>query len=290
MEPLTLLDDSVKLVKHLFRHVNREGTALNTRQVSTPSPKSAFVIEASEIVKRYGHVQALNGASLQVRQGEVLALVGDNGAGKSTLTKVICGAIAPDGGTLSFWGAATTVTSIRHAQDLGVETVYQDLALAPDLTVAENMFLGREPVRAGWLGGRLDRGQMRARAEEALRGIGISTLTSVDRTVRDLSGGQRQAIAVARAVMWAKAAILMDEPTAALGTKQTGIVYESIRNAAARGLAVVVISHDIPKMLSLADRIAVMRQGRTIANQPARELTLNDVVTLMLGGKAAEAA
>jgi simple sugar transport system ATP-binding protein len=253
------------------------------------APKSGFVIEATDIVKRYGHVQALAGATLQVRPGEVLALVGDNGAGKSTLTKVICGAVAPDGGTLSFWGEATKVTSIRHAQELGVETVYQDLALAPDLSVAENMFLGREPLRRGFVGGwpaALDRRKMRQRAEEAIHAAGITTLSSVDRTVRELSGGQRQAIAVARAVMWATSAILMDEPTAALGTRQTDIVYESIRSAAGRGLAVVVISHDIPKMLSLADRIAVMRQGRTVSNTPARDLTLTDVVTLMLGGKA----
>ncbi len=123
-------------------------------------------------------------------------------------------------------------------------------------------------------------------AQEAISAAGITTLNSVDRAVRDLSGGQRQAIAVARAVMWATTAILMDEPTAALGTKQTDIVYESIRSAADRGLAVVVISHDIPKMLSLADRIAVMRQGRTVSNTPARDLTLTDVVTLMLGGRA----
>lgn len=251
--------------------------------------RSGFVIEAVDIVKRYGHVQALSGASLQVRPGEVLALVGDNGAGKSTLTKVICGALAPDGGTLSFWGQATRVTSIRHAQELGVETVYQDLALAPDLSVAENLFLGREPLRSGLMGSRfaaLDRRKMRMAAQQAIAAAGITTLNSVDRSVRELSGGQRQAVAVARAVMWATSAILMDEPTAALGTKQTDIVYESIRAAAARGLAVVVVSHDIPKMLSLADRIAMMRHGRTVANLPARELTLTDVVTLMLGGAA----
>ncbi|WP_307269537.1 ATP-binding cassette domain-containing protein [Labrys wisconsinensis] len=251
--------------------------------------RSAFVIEAVDITKRYGHVQALAGASLQVRPGEVLALVGDNGAGKSTLTKVICGALAPDGGTLSFWGEATRVTSTRHAQDLGVETVYQDLALAPDLSVAENMFLGREPIRRGVFGGwpaALDRRRMREAARDAIKTAGITTLSSVDRSVRDLSGGQRQAIAVARAVMWATSAILMDEPTAALGTKQTDIVYDSIRSAAARGLAILVISHDIPKMLGLADRVAVMRQGRTIANLPARDLTISDVVTLMLGGTA----
>jgi simple sugar transport system ATP-binding protein len=252
------------------------------------APRSEFVIEAVDIVKRFGHVQALSGANLQVRPGEVLALVGDNGAGKSTLTKIICGALAPDAGRLAFWGETTTVTSIRHAQELGVETVYQDLALAPDLSVAENMFLGREPIVGGIFGGwpaALDRRKMRLAAKEAISAAGITTLTSVDRAVRDLSGGQRQAIAVARAVMWATTAILMDEPTAALGTKQTDIVYESIRAAAARGLAIVVISHDIPKMLSLADRIAVMRQGRTVSNTPASDLTLTDVVTLMLGGK-----
>lgn len=255
--------------------------------------KAEFVIEAVDIVKRFGHVQALSGASLQVRPGEILALVGDNGAGKSTLTKVICGALAPDAGRLVFWGETTAVTSIRHAQELGVETVYQDLALAPDLSVAENMFLGREPLRSGIFGGwpaTLDRRKMRAAAEDAIRRAGISTLNSVDRAVRDLSGGQRQAIAVARAVMWATTAILMDEPTAALGTKQTDIVYESIKAAASRGLAVIVVSHDIPKMLSLADRIAVMRQGRTVANLPARDLTLTDVVALMLGGHVAEHA
>jgi simple sugar transport system ATP-binding protein len=257
-----------------------------------PPSKGEFVIEAIDIVKRFGHVEALAGATLQVRPGEVLALVGDNGAGKSTLAKIICGALAPDDGRLTFWGETTRIQSISHAQALGVETVYQDLALAPDLSVAENMFLGREPVAGrfrGWPAA-LDRRRMRNAAHEALRGIGIN-LHSVDNPVRDLSGGQRQAIAVARAVMWATAAILMDEPTAALGTKQTGIVYDSIRSAASRGLAVVVISHDIPRMLSIADRIAVMRHRRTVAVAPARDLDLTDVVTMMLGGRtSAEAA
>jgi simple sugar transport system ATP-binding protein len=258
-----------------------------------PAPKAEFAIEAIDIAKRFGHVQALAGANLRVRSGEILALVGDNGAGKSTLTKIICGALAPDAGRLVFFGETTSVTSIRHAQELGVETVYQDLALAPDLSVADNMFLGREPIVGrlfrGWPAA-LDRRRMRRAAQEALKGVGIN-LQSIDHPVRDLSGGQRQAIAVARAIMWAKVAILMDEPTAALGTRQTGIVYDLIRAAASRGLAVVVISHDIPKMLSLADRIAVLRQGRTVSTTPARDLDLTAVVTLMLGGKpAAEAA
>jgi simple sugar transport system ATP-binding protein len=263
---------------------------LADRETSTgqDTAKGGFVIEAIDVVKRFGHVQALSGANLKVRPGEVLALVGDNGAGKSTLTKIICGALAPDGGRLTFWGETTTIQSIAHAQELGVETVYQDLALAPDLSVAENMFLGREPVVSGRFRGwpaALDRRRMRAEAQEALSRVGIN-LHSVNDPVRDLSGGQRQAIAVARAVMWATAAILMDEPTAALGTKQTQIVYESIRSAADRGLAVVVVSHDIPKMLSLADRIAVLRQGRTVSITPASDLNLTDVVTMMLGGRA----
>ena len=276
-------------MEQMFSLMNRGGRLVSEQASLKATPTSGFVIEAADIVKRYGHVQALSGASLQVRPREVLALVGDNGAGKSTLAKVICGAVAPDSGTLAFWGKATTVTSIRQAQELGVETVYQDLALAPDLSVAENLFLGREPLKRGLVGAwpaALDRRRMRERAEAAIRAVGSTTLSSVERTVRELSGGQRQAIAVARAVMWATSAILMDEPTAALGTRQTDIVYESIRSATARGLAVVVISHDIPRMLSLADRIAVMRQGLTVSNTPARDLTLTDVVTLMLGGKA----
>lgn len=258
---------------------------------SVPAP-AEYVIEAIDVVKHFGHVEALRGVNLQVRPGEVLALVGDNGAGKSTLTKILCGALAPDAGRLTFWGETTTIQSIAHAQELGVETVYQDLALAPDLSVAENMFLGRERIAEGRIRGlisTLDRRRMRTAADEALRELGIE-LRSVDLTVRDLSGGQRQAIAVARAVMWARAAILMDEPTAALGTKQTAIVYDSIRSAAERGLAVVVISHDIPRMLTLADRIAVMRQGRTVAILPSSDVDLTDVVSMMLGGEHVAAA
>lgn len=250
------------------------------------APGTGYAIEAVDIVKRYGQVEALSGATLRVRPGEVLALVGDNGAGKSTLAKVICGAVAPDGGHLAFWGRPVAVSSIRQAQELGVETVYQDLALAPDLSVAENLFLGREPLRAGaWAGPlrRLDRAGMREAAQAAVDGVGLR-VPSLDAPVRLLSGGQRQGVAVARAVMWARSAILMDEPTAALGPKQTGIVYDAIVAAAARGLAVVVISHDIPRMLLLAHRIAVLRQGRTVGGGRAADLSLPDVVTMMLGG------
>jgi len=245
------------------------------------------VIEARNITKHFGHVQALRGASVDIRRGEILALIGDNGAGKSTLTKVICGALQQDGGELLFMGQPTTVQSIRHAHDLGVETVYQDLAQAPDLSVVDNMFLGREVVRRGvasWVGTLAGR-QMRRETEQALDRLGIR-LPSSRAAIRDLSGGQRQAVAVARAVMWASTAILMDEPTAALGAKQTKIVYDTIKSASERGLAVVVVSHDIPRMLSLAHRVAVMRHGAVVETLLASQTTLTEVISLMLGIRA----
>jgi simple sugar transport system ATP-binding protein len=247
----------------------------------------APAIRARGITKSYGHLQALRGADLDLRPGEILALVGDNGAGKSTLTKILCGAIAPDAGTLEYWGEPVSVQSIGHALELGVHTVYQDLALAPDLSVAENLFLGREPAHTGIRGrlGMLDRDRIRDDTRTALAQLGIN-LRSLRVPVRNLSGGQRQALAVARANTWATTAVLMDEPTAALGPKQSTIVYETVGNAAARGLAVLVISHDIPRMLQVAHRIAVMRHGMVVAERPASALRLTDVIGLMLGEEA----
>jgi simple sugar transport system ATP-binding protein len=249
-----------------------------SRDLSLPA------IRATGIRKSYGHLEALRGADLVLHPGEVVALVGDNGAGKSTLTKIICGALAADEGELAFWGEPVRVLSINHAHELGVHTVYQDLALAPDLSVADNLFLGREQVSGGIMGrlGRLDRDRMRDDTREALARLGIN-LRSLSVPVRNLSGGQRQALAVARAITWATTAVLMDEPTAALGPKQSAIVYETVTAAAARGLAVLVISHDIPRMLEVADRVAVMRHGSVVAVQDARTLTLTAVIGLMLG-------
>jgi simple sugar transport system ATP-binding protein len=247
-------------------------------------PSAAPVIEARGIHKRFGSIEALRGADLEVRAGEVLALVGDNGAGKSTLAKVICGAMAQDAGELFFAGKPVLLQSIRHALDLGVATVYQDLAQAPDLSIPENVYLGRYARASGWLGrlGVIDRRAMHRETNQSLVQLGI-TLRSLSVPVRQLSGGQRQAVAIVRAVMWARSAILMDEPTAALGTRQTAIVYDTIQAAARRGLAVVVISHDLPRMLKLADRMAIMRHGRVIAVEETRSLTLSRVVGLMLG-------
>jgi len=248
------------------------------------TPDGVPAIRATGIVKWYGHLEALRGASIDLFPGEVVALVGDNGAGKSTFTKVICGAVPADEGQLSFWGEPTTVQSIHHAHELGVHTVYQDLALAPHLSVADNLFLGREMVRAGWRGafGELDRRQMVEQTRDAMSRLGIS-LKDYATPVGNLSGGQRQALAVARAITWATTAVLMDEPTAALGPKQSAIVYETVAAAADRGLAVLVISHDIPRMLAFADRIAIMRHGRVVAVREANSLKLTDVIGLMLG-------
>lgn len=252
-------------------------------------PADVPAISARGITKSYGHLQALRGADIDLRPGQVTALVGDNGAGKSTLTKILCGAISPDSGALAYWGEPVSVQSIGHALELGVHTVYQDLALAPDLSVADNLFLGREPVRSGIRGrlGMLDRERMRDDTREALAQLGIN-LRSLRVPVRNLSGGQRQALAVARSITWATTAVLMDEPTAALGPKQSAIVYETVTNAAARGLAVMVISHDIPRMLHVADRIAVMRHGMVVADRPASTLKLTDVIGLMLGEEVVE--
>ncbi len=246
------------------------------------SDRTAIV--ARGVTKSFGHVMALRGVDLDVPAGAITALIGDNGAGKSTLMRVLAGATAPDTGELRFWGEARRVQSITHAQQLGIELVYQDLAQAPDLSVIDNVFLGRERFKAGALG-RLrvvDRKSMAESAEEALNHLG-AILPSLEVPVRVLSGGQRQAVAIARALLWAKTAVLMDEPTAALGEKQTHLTNELMRSAANRDLAVLVVSHDIPNMLQVADRITVMRQGRVVTTRPARDLSIEKVVALMLG-------
>jgi ABC-type sugar transport system ATPase subunit len=244
---------------------------------------SAAAIAARQIVKEFGHVQALRGATLEVHQGEVIALVGDNGAGKSTLLKIMSGALEPDAGEIEVLGERVDMLSVRDAHERGVEAVYQDLALAPHLTVPENVFVGHEVLSRRW--GRigvLDRSRMAREAGEALEVLGLR-LKSLDAKVRDLSGGERQAVAIARAVKWARSTILMDEPTAALGVRQTAIVIQAIRAAAESGLAVLVISHDMPRMLEAADRICVMRLGTVVATLPARTATIPEIVGVMLG-------
>jgi ABC-type sugar transport system ATPase subunit len=246
--------------------------------------RSGVAIAGEHIAKRFGHVQALIDANISVRRGEVVALFGDNGAGKSTFLRCLQGVYRFDAGRLIVDGEPATLTSIRDAQALGVECVHQDLALAPDLSVVDNMFLGKERLYQGALGGlgALDRKTMSDRAAQALNDLSI-TLPSLRAPVRDLSGGQRQAVAVARAVMWARTAVLMDEPTAALGARQSGIVCELMRTVAARGLGVLVVSHDLPRVLAVADRVVILWRGRTAVDTEASKLTVPEAVAIMVG-------
>ena len=236
------------------------------------------------IAKRYGQVRALVDANVEVHGGEVVALLGDNGAGKSTFLRILLGIARPDQGRLVIGGDDVQPHSVRDAQRLGVDCVYQDLALAPHLSVVDNMFLGHESVTRGLAGrfGLLARTEMRERADAALRDLSIE-LPSLTVAVSDLSGGQKQAVAVARAVMWADTAVLMDEPTAALGARQSEIVCELMRTVAARGLGVLVVSHDLPRVLKVADRVVILWRGETVFDGPASDLTVPDAVSIMVG-------
>jgi simple sugar transport system ATP-binding protein len=247
------------------------------------------ILEARNVVKTYGHVNALEGANFTVYPGEVVALIGDNGAGKSTLTKVISGVIHPDSGDLLFEGRSVEVGSPGAAQQLGIETVYQDLALAPDLDGAANVYMGRELLKPGILGkiGVLDKRAMKAGAERSFADLGVA-VKDADAAVAYLSGGQRQGVAVARAASWASRVIIMDEPTAALGVIQTENVLNVIRRVRDRGVAVVLISHNMPDVLKVADRIEVLRLGRRVAQFRHEEATLENLVAAMTGALTQE--
>jgi simple sugar transport system ATP-binding protein len=249
------------------------------------------LLEARDLVKAYGHVNALSGANFALHEGEVVALIGDNGAGKSTLVKCLSGAEAPDAGEIRFAGRPVTLSGPTAARRLGIETVFQDLALAPDLDPAMNLFLGRELFRPGVLGrlGVLDRRRMRAEAEEAFGSLGV-TLRRLRTPIATLSGGQRQAVAVARAVAWATKVVFMDEPTAALGVVQRGRVLDVMRRVRDRGVAVVLISHNMPEVLSVADRVEVLRLGRRVARFRTAETSLEELVGAMTGALRTEEA
>jgi len=242
------------------------------------------VIAGCGVSKRFGYVQALVQVSVAVHKGEIVALFGDNGAGKSTLAKIMLGILQPDEGVVEIAGEPVKLTSIRDAQMRGVDAVHQDLALAPDLTVQDSMFLGHEMMRSGWRGrlGVLWREEMANRSTDALDRLAIK-LPSARVPVSTLSGGQRQALAVTRAEMWTTTAILMDEPTAALGTKQSEIVCKTILSIADRGLGVLVISHDLPRILEIAHRVVVLWRGQVRLDAPASGLTIPHIVEVMVG-------
>jgi simple sugar transport system ATP-binding protein len=250
-----------------------------------------IALEARNLVKRYGSVEALRGASFTARVGEVVALIGDNGAGKSTLVKSLSGAEVPDSGEILLDGKPISLDSPTAARAHGIETVYQDLAVAPDLDPAANLFLGRELHRKGLLGklGMLDKGAMRKRAVEEFARLGVQ-LQNVDVAIGSLSGGQRQSVAVARSVVWASKVVFMDEPTAALGVVQRERVLDVIKKVRDTGISVVLISHNMPEVLAVADRIEVLRLGRRVARFTAAEATLEDLVGAMTGALSQEDA
>jgi fructose transport system ATP-binding protein len=248
------------------------------------------LFQARGVVKQFGHVTALSGADFDLYPGEVLAVIGDNGAGKSTLIKVLSGALQPDEGEIRLDGELVQFRSPLDARRAGIETVYQDLAVAPALDIASNLFLGRELRRGGPLGRvfrMLDKRAMRREAARALSELHIG-VQSVRAAVEDLSGGQRQGVAVARAAAWGRRVVIMDEPTAALGVKETAQVVALIKRVRERGLPVILISHDMPNVFELADRIHIMRLGKRAAVVTPQTHSMQEAVAIMTGAAAAE--
>lgn len=240
--------------------------------------------EARDIFKSYGSVRALIGVSLKVHAGEVVGLVGDNGAGKSTLVSVLSGAQRADSGTLVFDGEDRKWDSPRDALDSGIEALYQDSGLCPDLSVAANIFLGRETLKKGLLGklGFLDNRSMEQAAAKNLTEAGIA-FEGADRPVDQFSGGQRQAVAIGRSVTWARRVIILDEPTNHLGARQSREVLEVIKRARARGLAIVLVSHTLAHILEVTDRIVVLRLGKVAADAPTASFTPDSLLKIITG-------
>ena len=248
------------------------------------------VLAATGLTKSYGRVEALRGTDFELLPGEVLAVIGDNGAGKSTLIKCLSGAATPDTGTLLLDGAPVHFRDPQQAKAAGIETVYQTLAITPALDIASNLYLGREKRKKGPLGSifrLLDTAGMRREAEQAVRKLGIATLQDITQTVETLSGGQRQAVAVARAAAFGSKVVILDEPTAALGVRESGQVADLVKQLRDNGLPIVLISHDMPLVFELADRIHIQRLGRRVAVITPATHSMEDAVAIMTGARAA---
>jgi fructose transport system ATP-binding protein len=252
---------------------------------------SPLVMQAHGLAKRYGQVVAMSEAEFELARGEILAVVGDNGAGKSTLIKALAGALVPDAGEIRLDGAPVRFASPLDARHAGIETVYQELAVATQLDIAQNMFLGREIRKPGLFGTlfrQLDKKRMRAEASQHLDALGIRP-KSIRQAVETLSGGQRQGVAVARAAAWGRKVVILDEPTAALGVRETQQVLELIRRVRDRGLSVVLISHSMPEVFEIADRIHIHRLGRRAAVVSPKSTSMSEVVAVMTGALAPQA-
>ena len=249
-----------------------------------------LVMQARGLVKRYGQVTALDGADFELRAGEILAVIGDNGAGKSSLIKCLSGATIPDEGSIELDGKPIHFKSPIDARRVGIETVYQDLAVAPAMTIAENLFLGRELRREGFLGsvlGMLDKKKMLAQSVLRMNELKVG-IRSMLQAVETLSGGQRQCVAVARAAAFAEHVVILDEPTAALGVKEGNMVLELIRRVRDKGLPVILISHNMPHVFEIADRIHVARLGRRAAVLNPKKIGMSDTVAVMTGAMRPE--
>ena len=246
------------------------------------------ILVAKNLSKKYGKVVALDNANLELYPGEVLGVIGDNGAGKSTLIKVLCGAVVPDSGEILLDGKNVNFTSPIEARTLGIETVYQNLALSPALSITDNMFLGREIRQKGFMGKFLRLLDKKAMAEEArkrLSELGLLTIQNINQLVETLSGGQRQGVAVARATSFGTKLVIMDEPTAALGVKESRRVLELIGEVRARGIPIILISHNMPHVFEVADRIHVHRLGTRLCVIDPKKYEMSDAVAFMTGAK-----
>jgi fructose transport system ATP-binding protein len=262
-----------------------------TASAGAPTGQRRPVLEARAIVKTFGRVVGLDGVDLQLFPGEVLAIIGDNGAGKSTLIKCLTGAYVPDAGELLLDGEPVAFKRPQDARDAGIETVYQTLAVAPALDITSNLYLGREFRRKGPLGSifrMLDKSGMKDAASKSMSDLGIGTIQNMSQAVETLSGGQRQAVAVARSAAFATKLVVLDEPTAALGVRETGQVLKLIEEVKNRGLPVILISHNMPNVFEVADRIQIQRLGRSAGVITPKSHSMSEAVAIMTGATTLE--
>ena len=246
------------------------------------------ILKAQNLVKRYGRVTALDHCNFELMPGEIIAVIGDNGAGKSTLIKAISGAVIPDSGEVFLEGKQVNFNSPLEARERGIETVYQTLAMSPALSIADNMFMGREIRKSDIMGSvfrQLDKQQMQKIARDKLSELGLMTIQNINQAVETLSGGQRQGVAVARAAAFGSKVIILDEPTAALGVKESRRVLELILDVKRRGVPIILISHNMPHVFEVADRIHVHRLGKRLCVIDPKKHSMSDAVALMTGAK-----
>lgn len=249
------------------------------------------IIRARGLMKRYGTVVAMNGADFDLMPGEILGVIGDNGAGKSTLIKALSGAVTPDHGTIELEGRAVNFRRPDDARAEGIETVYQNLAMSPALSIADNMFLGREWRKPGILGSvfrMTDRARMNEFSRAKLSELGLMTIQNINQPVETLSGGQRQGVAVARAAAFGSKVVILDEPTAALGVKESRRVLELIKEVRDRGIPIILISHNMPHVFEVCDRVHIHRLGRRLTVIDPKEHSMSDAVAYMTGAKLPE--